>query len=108
MSDDIRTCQIHKKYGEIECDNPAIPGDPDGFCILHSRNVEKDREGVFKKAIQEKLKKQDYDFKGIFFPEKMNFKGHEFKKWTDFGDATFNGVDFSEAIFSNVTFLSAI
>ena len=42
------TCQIHQKDASIICPNPALEGDPERYCILHSRNKDKDE---FKKAV---------------------------------------------------------
>lgn len=104
MTETIFTCQIHEKHG-FECTNPAMLGDPDGLCILHSRDREKNPE-AFREALLARWKQtQTYyqDFRGVFFPGQFNpgevFGTGDFRK-LDFSGATFNeGADFSGAIF---------
>jgi uncharacterized protein YjbI with pentapeptide repeats len=93
----MNTCQIHKIYPEIKCRRRAMASDE--FCILHSGNKDKD-QGVFDTVFKKKLTKGDYDFRGVFFPGRVSFLGHEFKKEADFSLAIFS----SEAVFSGATF----
>jgi hypothetical protein len=64
---------------------------------------------AFRKVFQSKLEKRDYDFKGVFFPEPVNFVEHTFSTDVDFSSATFSeGAFFIEAAFStNANFSSA-
>jgi hypothetical protein len=102
MTETISTCQIHQKYLWIDCQNPARPGDADGFCILHSQGKEKNPDD-FKVALQARWNQADqksYDFQGIFFPGPFDpdevFGSREFNKPVDFFGATFTGLaDFS-------------
>jgi len=107
------TCKINEIHYLIKCDRPALEGDPEGLCILHSRQADKDKEGRFTDAVKEKLAQEDYDFRRVFFPaDIMIFSGREFKKHAYFSRATFSGkayfyvatfsgvADFSEATFS--------
>jgi hypothetical protein len=100
----MATCKIKEKYKWIECNRPPLEGDPEGLCLLHSRQADKDKEGAFTKAVKAKLAQEDYDFRGVFFPGEADFSGHEFKKGADFFGATFSGdAYFSEATFSEDT-----
>lgn len=78
---------------------PSFEQDTEGLCILHSRLRDKDKEGAFTKAINLKLKKEDYDFSGIFFPGNI-FLEAEFSTDMDFSNAIFEG----KAIFANSVF----
>ena len=42
MSENPPTCQIHET-----CHNPALAGDPDGYCILHSKDKDKDQRPIW-------------------------------------------------------------
>jgi uncharacterized protein YjbI with pentapeptide repeats len=107
----MATCQIHKKYAGIRCQNPALESDQDAYCLLHSRDQKKD-PAAFKAAVEEKMAREDYNFRGVFFPGLFSFEGQEFNKDTNFSRATFSGLasffgatfsgyaDFSGAIFS--------
>ena len=97
MDEDTHTCLIHKKYYGIECANPALPGDPEGLCILHSQNYAKDPE-VFKEALRFRWAQEDatfYDFRGVFFLglfDPLNsFGKREFTKPVNFSRAVFTG-----------------
>jgi uncharacterized protein YjbI with pentapeptide repeats len=118
MPEDAPTCQIHKKYGEIGCTNPALPNDPDGLCILHSQDNAKDSV-AFREAILDIWNHEDskpYNFRGVFFPTSFDlsfFQKREFMKvasfyratfaeWAEFSGVTFNEwANFSHAIFGN-------
>lgn len=78
-----------------------MPGDPDGLCLLHSFNKEKDKEGAFTDAIKKKMDNNDYDFKGVFFPIDFSiFSGRQLTTNPNFSFATFSGeTDFSKASF---------
>ena len=74
MSEDTPTCQIHQKYDSIKCDHPALPGDPDGFCILHSQDPIKD-PAAFRAAIMQIWNKEDsesHDFQAVYFPGRFD------------------------------------
>lgn len=97
----MAACKINEKYSWIECDRPAWEGDPEGLCILHSREEDKDKENAFTEAVKEKLEKEDYGFQGVFFPGDIDiFNKHKFKKDASFAEATFS----EEALFSHATF----
>jgi uncharacterized protein YjbI with pentapeptide repeats len=107
MSETSPTCRIHEKHEFIKCQNPTWPGDPEGFCILHSQDQGKDPE-AFKAALQVRLNQVDqnsYNFRGVFFPGPFDpdevFGSRKFKMPVDFSWATFTGV----AIFSKATFM---
>jgi hypothetical protein len=117
MPDTPPTCQMHKKYSEVNCSNPAWPGDPDGLCILHSRNPAKDPK-AFKSALVVSWKQEDYGFYyfcRVFFPGRFAprefFGTAEFNKPVYFfGSTITRGADFFDAaftkraIFSKATF----
>lgn len=69
------------------------------YCVLHYPRSEKSES--FKKAIQEKLDSEDFDFRGVWFPEGVDFGGLKFSALALFGSATFNGrADFASARFT--------
>ncbi len=70
MAEDTHTCRIHEKYRLIECDNPQLAHDPQGFCILHSENNSKDPL-AFHEMLRARLEEADakvLDFRGVWFP----------------------------------------
>ncbi|MHB9071963.1 MAG: pentapeptide repeat-containing protein [Desulfobaccales bacterium] len=93
------------------CENPPWENDPEGLCILHSLVPEKDKT-AFDQALQDKLAREDYDFREVFSPGPISLIGHKFKKpvsfhgtrfsgWADFREAEFvEGADFSHARFA--------
>ncbi len=89
------------------------------YCVLHYPGKEKST--VFKEAIQRKLDNKDFNFCGVWFPDRPPFNGRQFNAAADFSYATFAGrvsfsqasfgaeVDFGHAIFNKATsFSSAI
>lgn len=136
MSENTATCRIHEKYSEIKCNNPAMPEEPEGLCILHSQVKDKNAES-FRSALlarwEQQMDSKSYDFSGILFPSpfepKAVFSSMEFKKTitfykaifvytakfigatfagdADFVNATFiNGADFSGANFIDTAFFN--
>jgi uncharacterized protein YjbI with pentapeptide repeats len=106
MAEDAPTCQIHQKYRRVKCPYPALPGDPEGFCILHCQDPAKDpaafREAIL--AIRNRDDSEAHDFSGVFFPGPIEpkdlFGSLEFSKPVDFSWATFT----QEAYFTGATF----
>lgn len=68
------------------------------YCIFHFPCEEK--SAAFYKALQNKLDKQDFDFRGFWFPAKSNFSYLNFSEPVDFSQATFN----TDAFFFEVVF----
>lgn len=117
MPENPPTCQIHKKnfpwnnvfvsFPEMQCLNVPMAGDPDGLCILHSWNKEKNLED-FREALMARWNKagQEFnDFRNVFFPGPFDandfFGSREFKKPINFHWARFLGpADFSGANFA--------
>ncbi|MDO8136561.1 MAG: pentapeptide repeat-containing protein, partial [Candidatus Brocadiales bacterium] len=107
MSD--QKCQWKSKLSpDYECLEVAKLPDEDQhwYCILHSREEDKDREGNFTKAVEDRLHTRDgkINLRGCYFPTTFNsnyFLHFSFKKPIDFGEAAFfQKADFKEAIFS--------
>jgi uncharacterized protein YjbI with pentapeptide repeats len=84
------------------------------YCVLHSPRGNKD-PAAFEGAIEKKLKEEDFDFRGVYFPGKQSLASflpnYTFEGTVDFSDATFkqeahfSGATFEgEASFSNATF----
>ena len=68
------------------------------YCILHLPSENK--EDNFKKAVQSKLKRNDFGFAGGYFPSGFGgFIGVTFSKRADFGQATFKRATFFRATF---------
>jgi uncharacterized protein YjbI with pentapeptide repeats len=117
----MATCRIHEideRYENIECSWEAWNQDPEGLCLLHSRQVDKDKDGIFTEAVKAKLRAEDYDFRGVFFPSfnLVKLTGQDrftFTKLADFSwsifqkQAFFFGTTFQEAYFSWATFQDA-
>jgi uncharacterized protein YjbI with pentapeptide repeats len=110
MPETTPTCQIHEKYPSFKCANPALDGDPDGYCILHSQNRDKDPE-AFREAVLPRWTQADkefYDFRGVFFPGRFRllyFLDREFTKPIFFSRAIIVGVTFTKkADFGGATF----
>src|ERR1043165_1865392 len=69
-----------------------------GYCVLHYPG--KDKVSAFDEALKRKLDAQAFDFRGVWFPDKVNFSEVTFTTPADFGSATFN----AEASFVFATF----
>src|SRR5713226_7845853 len=111
-----------EKLVRSACAGEAFYRQLDGkrFCVLHFPGKEKSAD--FEAALQRKLENQDFDFRGVWFPNNVVFREFEFRTFVDFSWATFvEGVDFlrtsfgdnahflfthfqGEAIFDGVTF----
>ena len=104
------TCQY--KYIFIpkkKCQHPPLEEDKDNYCLLHSRDDDKDKE-AFSNEIQKKLENNAFDFWGYYFPLglKVDFRGKNFNN-ANFSNAIFrNGVDFTAAKFIGKTGTSFI
>src|SRR5688572_28094979 len=68
------------------------------YCVFHY--PDSDKRAAFSKALKKKLDIQDYDFRGIWFPDRVTFHGTIFNERLNFTGATFN----AEVRFSLTTF----
>ena len=69
------------------------------YCVLHYPGKEKSLE--FLQALHRKLRNNDFDFQGVWFPDDVNLR-REFKTKANFHQATFAGsVYFSSAVFKS-------
>jgi hypothetical protein len=50
----------------IECSRDAWEEDPEGLCLMHSRQENKDQDGKFTDAVRQRLDKEDYNFRRSF------------------------------------------
>ncbi len=87
-------------YGELEDKQ---------YCVLHFPG--NDKSADFEQALQRKLESEDFDFRGVWFPDKLSFDGFAFGKSADFRFVTFSAkasfdrarftqaADFRDAIF---------
>ncbi len=97
----MSVCRIHEKDTWTKCPRDAWEGDPDGLCLLHSKQENKDQDGRFTDAVKKQLDAGENNFREVFFPGPVNFSRREFSKTADFFMATFSGgADFSGATFS--------
>jgi uncharacterized protein YjbI with pentapeptide repeats len=70
------------------------------YCVLHYPVREKIE--AFRSALKRKLDTEDFDFRGVLFPEQVSFKGLQFSADANFygarfsADANFSGASFSE------------
>jgi uncharacterized protein YjbI with pentapeptide repeats len=130
----MATCridEIHIIYWGLKCSREAWGQDPEGLCLLHSRQTDKDKDGAFTVAVRTKLQSEDYDFGLFFFPgpfslkdltgqdsfiftKSANFTKASFQERASFSRATFQGASFSgatflgEANFSGTTFQEGV
>src|ERR1043166_1348763 len=68
------------------------------YCVLHYPG--KDKVSAFDEALKRKLDAQDFDFRGVWFPDKVNFSKFTFTTPANFNSATFS----AEANFYSATF----
>lgn len=69
------------------------------YCVLHYPGKEKSAD--FKAALDSKLNKEDFDFRGVWFPHEVDFSYLEFSTAADFSYAAFSAeADFESATFS--------
>ena len=75
------------------------------YCVLHFPSADKIAD--FEHAFQKKFRSGNFDFRGVWFPEKKDFSKFPFTAEVNFEEATFNGeADFRFATFSGeATFL---
>jgi uncharacterized protein YjbI with pentapeptide repeats len=100
----MAVCLIHEINSEINCPRDALKGDPDGLCLLHSRQENKDQNGKFTDEVKQKIGADDYNFRGVFFPGLVDFSWKKFNIKADFSWATFHNAKFSWATFKEVYF----
>lgn len=77
------------EFGEYECT---------GYCVLHYPS--KDKSAAFNEAFKGKLDAEDFDFRGVWFPDVVDFSNYTFATLVDFFFATFS----AEAQFLVTTF----
>ena len=92
-------CQYKSWDGTKICREPVWTGSTEGYCIFHDPSKEKNIN-LFRKKLARKLRREDYNFRGYYFPESADFTDHIFAKDVDFEEAIFS----SSANFSNCTF----
>src|SRR5438094_721549 len=68
------------------------------YCVLHFPGKEKSAD--FEQALHRKLENEDFDFRGVWFPDKLPFEEYKFTTKADFSFATFS----AEAYFGSATF----
>ena len=96
-------CQCDARFRSA-CWDLGFYGEAEGkkYCVLHFPGKEKETDGSFREAVDEKLTTQRLDFSGVYFPS-VTLAGFEFEDEVDFTGATFSGdANFSEATFSVV------
>jgi hypothetical protein len=102
---------IHEGETPSPCEHLPFYKEYEGkkYCVLHFPKQEKLEH--FEKALEEKLDRQDYNFRNIWIPDGAYFGRRCFQSQVDFsyaifiGEANFELCTFEqEAIFNNVTF----
>ncbi|MBU7014168.1 MAG: pentapeptide repeat-containing protein [Theionarchaea archaeon] len=96
-------CQYKSWDGSKICREPAWQGSTEGLCIFHDNSKEKN-VNLFRKKLARKVKQEDYNFRGYYFPEMVDFADHIFSREVDFEEAIFS----SSANFSNSTFSTRV
>lgn len=75
------------------------------YCVLHFPGREKSAD--FKQALQRKLESNDFNFRGVWFPDELSFAKFSFDQDADFARAVFSdGADFNEATFKSDAFFT--
>ena len=92
-------CQYKSWDGTRICRESVWQGSAEGFCIFHDPSKEKNIN-LFKRKLARKIKREDYNFRGYYFPESVDFADHVFAMDVDFEEAIFS----SSTNFSNCTF----
>jgi hypothetical protein len=102
-------CAAEKGRGACSALNAYRSHEGKEYCVLHFAGT---KGPEFSLAVQDKIKKADFDFSGVCFPpDPAEFSNLKFTAEARFPWATFNGdVDFGDAVFdsradfSNATF----
>src|ERR1700674_5330975 len=93
-----------KSYWRSACAGEPFFGEHEGkrYCVLHFPGKEKTVQ--FKEVLDRKKEQKNFDFSGVWFPEKVlfgGFLGPTFNTPVNFSGATFSeGADFTFATFS--------
>ncbi len=91
------------------CRDEGFYREQDGkhYCVLHYPGTEKKAD--FQRALEDKLNKADFDFRGVWFPDEANFYDFIFESVVTFTGAHFNsGANFINVEFkAEVSFLKA-
>jgi hypothetical protein len=70
-----------------------------GYCVLHYPS--RDKSAAFNEALEIKKKNKDFDFRGVWFPDSVDFSQRTVTTPAYFGFATFSsGANFRSATFS--------
>ena len=72
------------------------------YCVLHFPDNSKGVE--LEKVLQRKLRNKDFDFRGVWFSDKVSFTDFDFSADADFSGAKFSG----DVNFSGLTFKSEV
>ncbi|MEN3332371.1 MAG: hypothetical protein V7641_1736 [Blastocatellia bacterium] len=77
------------KWARTVCEGEPFFKEHEGkqYCVLHYPGKEK--SAAFDAALQKKLEAEDFNFRGVWFPEAANFTGFEFSAAATFRSATF-------------------
>src|SRR2546423_3905680 len=59
-----------------------------GYCVLHYPS--KDKVAAFNEVLKTMLDAQDFNFRGVWFPDNLNFNGFTFTTPPHFNSATFS------------------
>lgn len=85
-------CKWNPKFLDYKCNEPALPDDPDSYCILHSKNEDKNLKD-FTTIVENRLKgNEEIDLRGCYFPKDFPsyfFTNYSFNRPAFFVEATF-------------------
>lgn len=97
------------RFARSACVGEPFYGEYEGkrYCVLHFPGSSK--IGSFDAVIERRIKANNFNFRGVWFPNNRSFSGFEFDAEADFSKAFFNKIaDFSKAVFNkNSDFISA-
>lgn len=90
------------------CGREADESSDEELCILHSKNLDKDRDD-FRQALEDHRTRKSCDFSYFVFPEYTGFRKTKFTEWASFFHVKFaESADFEDAkFFEGVSFSHA-
>jgi hypothetical protein len=97
----------YEKSNRSSCGGEGFYKEHDGkrYCVLHYPGAEK--KEAFAEALQRKLDDNDFNFRGVWFPDDVSFYGFKFGAVADFSGAYFSAeADFSRAQFITGAYFS--
>lgn len=87
-----------KEWMRSACAGEYLEKEGNRYCLMHFPGNEKSTD--FKKALQKKLENNDFNFRGVWFPDGVTFQDGKFNSNVNFQEAAFS----TEISFKDATF----